>query len=50
MVVPGMSLQEKAEELIKDHEELFRRWRRYLPKLNRERLKWNIYDSKIETA
>lgn len=43
MVVPGMSLQEKAEELIKDHEELFRRWRRFLPKLNRERLKWNIY-------
>lgn len=43
MVVPGMSLKEKAEELIKDHEELFRRWRRFLPKLNRERLKWNIY-------
>ena len=43
MVVSGMSLQEKAEELIKDHEELIRRWRRFMPKLNRERLKWNVY-------
>ena len=43
MVVSGMSLQEKAEELIKDHEELIRRWRRFLPKLNRGRLKWNVY-------